>query len=367
MGKPAARMGDPTTHGGSIVAGCPTVLIGGMPAARLGDAHVCPLANPAPTPVPHVGMPVTLGSAGVFIGGMPAARMGDMAPCTGPPDSIVGGCPTVLIGEVGGGAAGAGAGGAGAGDAAAGAAASAAMAEIESSDDDQEDDQDPTHWLDVEFVDKKGLPIGGVGYELTGPDGTTAQGMLSRAIKRGGIEEGTYRIQLRAITDVRWSAQEAEVGDKVDLIVETAGIEDGTGAELAVYIRDANYTDHLLEKFDAEVSGDQVRVPWTLEVDEKLLEICDKKEQNKRYSQPFFFYRVTIGSLAEQSGLLRYKDWIEIELKDDEGNPIGNREYAIYLPTGEVRTGKLDGSGKARIENVPPGGFEVAYDLTPDE
>ena len=28
-GKPAARMGDSTAHGGSIVAGCPTVEIGG--------------------------------------------------------------------------------------------------------------------------------------------------------------------------------------------------------------------------------------------------------------------------------------------------------------------------------------------------
>ncbi|HEX4940633.1 MAG TPA: PAAR domain-containing protein [Candidatus Kapabacteria bacterium] len=28
-GKPAARMGDMTAHGGSIVIGCPTVLIGG--------------------------------------------------------------------------------------------------------------------------------------------------------------------------------------------------------------------------------------------------------------------------------------------------------------------------------------------------
>ena len=28
-GKPAARMGDMTAHGGSIVAGCPTVMIGG--------------------------------------------------------------------------------------------------------------------------------------------------------------------------------------------------------------------------------------------------------------------------------------------------------------------------------------------------
>jgi uncharacterized Zn-binding protein involved in type VI secretion len=28
-GRPAARMGDSTAHGGSIVVGCPTVLIGG--------------------------------------------------------------------------------------------------------------------------------------------------------------------------------------------------------------------------------------------------------------------------------------------------------------------------------------------------
>jgi uncharacterized Zn-binding protein involved in type VI secretion len=28
-GKPAARMGDTTAHGGNIVLGCPTVMIGG--------------------------------------------------------------------------------------------------------------------------------------------------------------------------------------------------------------------------------------------------------------------------------------------------------------------------------------------------
>jgi uncharacterized Zn-binding protein involved in type VI secretion len=95
MSKPAARLGDPTAHGGVIVAGCPTVLIGGQPAARLGDMHVCPMFT---GPVPHVGGPITLGSATVLIGNMPAARMGDMATCAGPPDTILLGCPTVLIG-----------------------------------------------------------------------------------------------------------------------------------------------------------------------------------------------------------------------------------------------------------------------------
>ena len=98
MSKPAARMGDMTAHGGSIVMGFPTVLIGGQPAARLGDMHVCPMVTPGLPPIPHVGGPITLGSATVLIGGQPAARMGDMATCVGPPDTIAVGAPTVLIG-----------------------------------------------------------------------------------------------------------------------------------------------------------------------------------------------------------------------------------------------------------------------------
>ena len=78
------------------------VLIGGMPAARIGDMHVCPMVTGV---VPHVGGPVSLGSPMVLIGGMHAARMGDMLVCVGPPDMIAMGCPTVLIGEGGGGSA----------------------------------------------------------------------------------------------------------------------------------------------------------------------------------------------------------------------------------------------------------------------
>lgn len=95
---PAARLGDQTAHGGAITVGFPTVLIGGQPAARVGDLHVCPMVTPGVPPIPHVGGPVSgPGSPTVLIGGMPAARMGDMCVCTGPPDSIVKGLPTVII------------------------------------------------------------------------------------------------------------------------------------------------------------------------------------------------------------------------------------------------------------------------------
>ncbi len=64
------------------------------PAARLTDQHVCPLT----TPNPHVGGPVIgPGSATVLIAGLPAARLSDMCACTGPPDVIAAGSATVLI------------------------------------------------------------------------------------------------------------------------------------------------------------------------------------------------------------------------------------------------------------------------------
>ncbi|RAJ06513.1 putative Zn-binding protein involved in type VI secretion [Chitinophaga skermanii] len=66
------------------------------PAARISDMHVCPMAN---GPVPHVGGPVIgPGAPTVLIGGMPAAVVGDMCTCTGPPDVIIKGSATVLIG-----------------------------------------------------------------------------------------------------------------------------------------------------------------------------------------------------------------------------------------------------------------------------
>jgi uncharacterized Zn-binding protein involved in type VI secretion len=67
-----------------------------QPAARLTDMHVCPMITVL---VPHVGGPIVgPGCPNVLIGGLPAARISDMAVCVGPPDVIILGAFTVLIG-----------------------------------------------------------------------------------------------------------------------------------------------------------------------------------------------------------------------------------------------------------------------------
>lgn len=68
-----------------------------MPAARINDVHVCPLPN---VEVPRGGGPIAGGSFDVLIGGMPAARVGDAAVCTDPSDVIVLGSFTVMFGGI---------------------------------------------------------------------------------------------------------------------------------------------------------------------------------------------------------------------------------------------------------------------------
>ena len=96
---PAARFGDRTSHGTPLTPGpgCVTVLIGGQPAWRArADRHVCPEVTGE---VPHVGGVVLVGSITVFINGMPAARLRDQIVEVGPPNEIVQGLPTVIIGD----------------------------------------------------------------------------------------------------------------------------------------------------------------------------------------------------------------------------------------------------------------------------
>ena len=65
------------------------------PAARVGDMHTCPMVTGT---VPHVGGPILPpGAPTVNIGGMPAAKVGDKLTCVGPPDTIAMGSATVNI------------------------------------------------------------------------------------------------------------------------------------------------------------------------------------------------------------------------------------------------------------------------------
>lgn len=354
MGKPAARLGDPTAHGGTIVMGSPMVLIGGMPAARMGDMHVCPMMTPAVPPIPHVGGPVLLGSPMVLIGGMPAARMGDMATCVGPPSTILMGCPTVLIGEGGSGSASGG--GAGSGAAAA-AAAGAATAQ----NDNVESFKKIEHWVEFEFKDKAGNAISGMPYKFVDPEGKETHGILrpDGRIGRAGMKKGNCKVILMGISEAKWSKSTAKVGDTVKLSAKTEGFDNGTPARVQINKRDLTGPDVVVKELNLKVQGDKIEGEWVYEAPK------DHEANDDRYSSPQYYFDVVVEHCKSRSGLLYLEDKVEMELKDENGSPVRNEEYILYVADGSVRKGKLDGNGKAKEEGIPSGPCNVKFPNLP--
>jgi len=74
MARPQARLGDMTSHGGTIITGSLTTMVNGRPVARMGDMHVCP--------IPYHGVtPIVTGSLKTTTDGRPNARIGDVTGC----------------------------------------------------------------------------------------------------------------------------------------------------------------------------------------------------------------------------------------------------------------------------------------------
>lgn len=74
MARPQARLGDTSSHGGTVITGSVTTIVNGRPVARMSDMHVCPIPG-------HGVTPIVSGSLDTATDGRPNARMGDMAGC----------------------------------------------------------------------------------------------------------------------------------------------------------------------------------------------------------------------------------------------------------------------------------------------
>ncbi len=88
MANPIARLGDKSSHGGTIITVASRTYVNGRLVARKGDLHSCPIEG-------HGITPITSGSDSVLIEGQPAARIGDSVGCgatiaTGSPDTLAG-------------------------------------------------------------------------------------------------------------------------------------------------------------------------------------------------------------------------------------------------------------------------------------
>ncbi len=172
-------------------------------------------------------------------------------------------------------------------------------------------------------------------------------------------------IELRRM---QWSAKEARRGDVLKLTAELEGVEEGAEATVIIYEYDRDAYHDKIVSIPTQVKGRKVELDWEYQYFEDTDEIPtdeELKKYGKSYNPPEYFFVVVIDGQrvgeGQESGLLTFKDWVDIELKKVDGTPLPDEQFTIVMPDGSKRQGKLDAKGHARIEDVPPGKFTVLF------
>ena len=169
-------------------------------------------------------------------------------------------------------------------------------------------------------------------------------------------------------TNMKWSASEARRGDVLTLSADVSGIPDGAECVVTIYEYDEDGIHDRITALPAVVSDGRIELTWEYEYHEDTDEILTEDELQRyggHYNPPEYFFTITYTGVEcgknQESGLLRFKDYIEIELLTEDGEPIPDEDYVLYLPDGSKREGKLDASGRAVERDVPPGRCRVEF------
>jgi len=170
------------------------------------------------------------------------------------------------------------------------------------------------------------------------------------------------------VTNLKWSAAEARRGDILTLSADVAGCRDGAEATVTIFEYDRDGVHDRIIQIPTTVTRNKISVRWQYEYHEDTDEIPTEEELQKygrHYHPPEYFFVVDIDGTrfgeSQESGLLIFKDWIEIRLADRNEALMPNEDYVLTLPDGGRRRGKLDGNGYARVDGIPPGQCTIDF------
>ena len=168
------------------------------------------------------------------------------------------------------------------------------------------------------------------------------------------------------IKNLKWDKDELYRGDIVKISADVTGVYNGAEAEIQIWEHDSDGAHDLIAKFPCTVKNYKVEVKWEFQYSGNTESIPTSDESEDGYQQPKYFFRINVGEIYNDSGLLKFKDWIEIKLTDSEGYPVKDIDYELQLPDGEIKKGKLDNDGYAKVEYLPPGKYKVSFPYKKD-
>jgi len=184
-----------------------------------------------------------------------------------------------------------------------------------------------------------------------------------------GLSDESNRIPTAppvVITNMKWSAAEARRGDILTLTADIEGCDDDTDAKITIYEYDQDRTHDKIIDLMTVVKENKIEILWEYEYHEDIDEIPtdeELKKYGKSYNHPEYFFVIEIDGQKfgreQESGLLLFKDYIDVLMTDGNGKPMSGADYVLELADGSERTGKVDDQGYVRLEDVPPGKYRL--------
>jgi hypothetical protein len=186
-----------------------------------------------------------------------------------------------------------------------------------------------------------------------------------------GLSDESNRIPIRPkikVSNMKWDKQEARRGDVLKLTADIDGVGDGSEVKVIIFEYDQDENHDKIVGLPASVKKSKIELSWEYEYHEDTDEVPTENELNeygKNYNPPEYFFVVEIEGEKfgnnQESGLLTFKDWVDISLTDENGEPMADAKYKLILPNGSEREGTLDSNGHAREKNIPPGPVDIKF------
>lgn len=233
--------------------------------------------------------------------------------------------------------------------------------------------------IKVEIKDAKGKNLGNFTKKITGNKFWTeieipekAEGSVTATVKlpKHNAEMKSNEMTVFPpikITNLKWDKNEAKRGDILKLTADVKGMYDGAEAKIEIYEHDDDGAHDPVVSFPVSVKNQKIETQWEFQYVDDTDDIPTHEEAENGYNNPEYFFRVNIGGVSKDSGLLRFKDWIEIEWTYGGGYPASNKNFKLVSADGNETNGTFDELGKFRIENVSPGPFNIVLEEESDD
>lgn len=171
------------------------------------------------------------------------------------------------------------------------------------------------------------------------------------------------------LTNMQWDKQEARSGDTLTLEANFERVKRNAEVIVVIYEYDQDGNHDKIAIIPTVLNNRSLELKWEYEYHEDVNEIPTEEELQKygnSYNPPEYYFIVVIDGVrfgeGQESGLLEFKDWVEIVYRDDDEEPVANQKYKVMLPDGSERTGTLDDNGLAVEKGVPPGKIKITFD-----